>query len=110
MHRVYSHFNPAMVQLVKNELDMRGIESVVKGEHLAAVVGGAAGATDAWHELWVVDEERLGEAVEVVSEVIEDDAETDAAPWTCPACGEEVDGLFAVCWNCGHKHPAARDA
>ncbi|MEP0548066.1 MAG: DUF2007 domain-containing protein [Rhodothermales bacterium] len=110
MHRVYSHFNPAMVQLVKNELEQRGIESTIKNEHLATVVGGAAGATDAWSELWVVDEERLGEAVEVVSEVIEGDTGESAEPWTCPSCGEEVDGLFAVCWNCGHKHPSAGSA
>ncbi len=107
MHKVYSHFNPAMVQLVKNELEQRGIESTIKGEHLASVVGGAAGATDAWSELWVVDEERLGEAVEVVSDVIEGDTESDAEAWTCPRCGEEVDGLFAVCWSCGQKHPAS---
>lgn len=22
-------------------------------------------------------------------------------PWPCPACGEEVPGNFALCWNCG---------
>ncbi len=21
-------------------------------------------------------------------------------PWICPACGEQVDGNFSVCWNC----------
>jgi hypothetical protein len=110
MRKVYSHFNPAMVQLVRNELEQRGIESVIQGEHLATVVGGAAGATDVWSELWVVDEERLGEAVEVVSEIIEGDPGDDAEPWTCPSCSEEVDGLFAVCWNCGHKHPSAGEA
>lgn len=24
-----------------------------------------------------------------------------AAPWTCPGCGEEVEGNFDSCWNCG---------
>ena len=105
MHKVYSHFNPAMVQLVKNELEHRGIEAVVQGEHLAAVVGGGASA-EAWHELWVLDEERLSEAAEIVGEVIEDDTEETAEPWTCPRCGEEVEGTFAVCWNCGHESPS----
>jgi rubrerythrin len=101
MHKVYSHLNPALVQLAKNELEQLGIEAVVQGEHLAAVAGGGA-AADAWHELWIVDGERLREAAEVVREVIGDEDEEVPEPWTCPQCGEEVAGTFAVCWNCGH--------
>lgn len=22
-------------------------------------------------------------------------------PWACPGCGEEVEGNFDTCWNCG---------
>ncbi len=106
MHKVYSHVNPAMVQLVKNQLEQRGIESVVQGEHLAAVAGGGA-AAEAWHELWVADDERLGEVAEVVREVTEEDTAV-AEPWTCPRCGEEVEGTFAVCWSCGHEPPATQ--
>ena len=106
MHRVYSHLNPALVQLVKNELDQRGIGAVARGEHLAAVAGGGA-AAEAWHALWIADGARLGEAAEVVRAVIGDEAEEVPEPWTCPQCGEEVEGTFAVCWNCGHAPPAA---
>ena len=28
-------------------------------------------------------------------------SEFSAEPWTCPGCGEEVEGQFAQCWNCG---------
>ena len=23
--------------------------------------------------------------------------------WTCPGCGEEVEGNFDTCWNCGRE-------
>ena len=24
----------------------------------------------------------------------------DPQPWTCPTCGETIEGQFAECWNC----------
>ena len=108
MQKIYSHMNMAMVHLVKNELEGRGIETTVRGEHLAQVAGGGA-AAEAWHELWIVDDARLVEAAGVVQEIIDqDDADAvDEEPWTCPHCGEEVEGTFAVCWNCGQARPPA---
>jgi hypothetical protein len=106
MQKIYSHLNTAMVHLVKNELDNRGIESVIQGEHLVAVAGGGASA-DAWYELWLVDDARLPEAARVVQEFIEH-AESEplgTGPWTCPHCGEEVDAEFAACWNCSRERP-----
>jgi hypothetical protein len=28
-------------------------------------------------------------------------AEAQQEPWHCKACGQENEGHFAVCWNCG---------
>lgn len=28
------------------------------------------------------------------------------SPWKCPECGEEVDGQFTNCWQCGTNRPA----
>jgi predicted amidophosphoribosyltransferase len=25
---------------------------------------------------------------------------SDAPPWKCPTCGEEIEGQFTECWNC----------
>jgi len=31
----------------------------------------------------------------------------DAGPdWTCPGCGERIDGRFEACWQCGARRPA----
>jgi hypothetical protein len=24
-------------------------------------------------------------------------------PWTCPACGENIESGFDACWQCGHQ-------
>jgi len=32
--------------------------------------------------------------------------EEPGQPWTCPNCGEEIDGEFDLCWNCGAERPA----
>ena len=105
MPKVYSHHELAQVHLVKHELEHRGIETVVRGQHLAAIAGGGA-AGDAWPELWIVDPARFAEADGLVRDVIAGDPAGAAELWTCPDCAEEVDGTFAVCWNCGGA-PAA---
>lgn len=104
MRKIYTHPELAMVQLAKNELQNRGIDSVIRGEHLASVAGGGA-SFDAWVELWVVDDARLQEAAQAIQETFEHTAEEAGKPWTCPNCGETIEPQFAVCWNCGHKRP-----
>ena len=104
MTRIYSHPNMAMVHLARNQLENRGIASVIQGEHAAAVVGGGAGI-DAWNELWIVDAARAAEAADVLRHLIEEPAAEAVAPWTCPRCGETVEATFGVCWHCGEAHP-----
>jgi hypothetical protein len=29
-----------------------------------------------------------------------------APPWNCPQCGQQVEGQFDACWNCGGLRPA----
>jgi Putative prokaryotic signal transducing protein len=29
--------------------------------------------------------------------------------WTCPGCGEKVDGSFAICWQCGTTPEGVED-
>lgn len=101
MHKVYSHPSEAMVHLVKAELENHGIETVVRGEHAAAVMGGGAGF-DAWVELWVVDEQRISEAEEIVQAVMDEEAtDVSGQSWTCTRCGTVVEPQFTSCWNCG---------
>jgi len=61
---------------------------------------------EAWPELWVaeLDFDRAQELIETAVH-----GEGLAEPlWTCPSCGEEVEGQFTECWNCGHEREPAR--
>ncbi|MCP4293225.1 MAG: hypothetical protein GY780_15480 [bacterium] len=30
--------------------------------------------------------------------------QSDAQPWTCAGCGENIEAGFDACWKCGNKH------
>jgi hypothetical protein len=32
-------------------------------------------------------------------------APNPAGPWSCPGCGETLEGQFTECWNCGAARP-----
>jgi len=32
-------------------------------------------------------------------------AEAGLPPWTCAKCGQQVEGQFDTCWNCGAARP-----
>jgi Putative prokaryotic signal transducing protein len=103
MHRIYSNPDPAMAHLVQHALEREGIEAVVRGDRLGAAVGEVPW-TDAWAEVWVGDEARLEEARTIVTEATTPQAVTS---WTCPGCGEQVEGTFGSCWQCGTLRPEA---
>ncbi len=103
MTRVYSHPDPAITHLVRNALEQIGVTAIVRGERNGAAMGEVPPVA-AWSEVWVPDDARLDEVQAVVDEATAE-VPTDAEPWTCPACGEEVGGQFAVCWACGTPSP-----
>lgn len=100
MVRVYSSPNEGMVHLAKHLLEGDGIECIVRGEHLAAAVGGVA-PIDAWVELWVLDDEKAGDALELIGDMIDDDSTGDEDRWICPDCIEWREGPYSHCWKCG---------
>ena len=103
MQRVYSHPDPAMAHLVRHTLDERGIDAIVRGERLGPSVGEVPWV-EAWAEVWVGDEARLNEARAVVAEVTAGSGAAEPV-WRCATCGEEVEGTFGACWNCGAERP-----
>ncbi len=65
MQKVYSSVNFTMVYHVKNILAVNGIESIVTGEHLAFTAGGVP-PSDAWVDLWVLDERKMKKAIKIL--------------------------------------------
>ncbi len=84
----------------KNVLDCEGIASVIKN----AILGGIAGEMpldQVWPELWVVNDLDYDRAKQLIDNAISD--ESPHEQWKCRKCGEQNEGQFAACWNCGES-------
>ena len=82
----------------KNLLESEGIASEIKN----AILGGIAGEMpldQVWPELWVIDDLNFERAKQLIDEAAIE--ESPHEPWTCRRCGEQNEGQFAACWNCG---------
>lgn len=82
----------------KNVLASEGIPSRIKNEHLGSIVGEMP-FVEVWPELWVTNDLDLDRARQLIDAAIAD--ESPHAAWQCRKCGEENEGQFAACWNCG---------
>ncbi len=105
MKRIYSSHSPLLVSHVYNLLVAEGIRCQTRNMGLV----GAAGElppTAIWPEVWVEREIDYQRAEEVVTRALSGD--TEAEPWTCPGCGEELEGQFEQCWHCGRERPVRR--
>ena len=98
MRKVYSSPKTNLVHFAKSVLEANNIESVILREQLAGVVGGIA-PLDAWLELWIHDDERLDEALQLIESSMEK-SEIPDIPWQCQNCGEEIEAQFTQCWKC----------
>ena len=86
--------------LVKGFLESQGIEAIVRGEFL----------TSGWGELpvdvcgvWIADDAQFGRANELLVAFLRGTfaRQFSGEKWRCPHCGENLEGQFTACWNCG---------
>ncbi len=94
------------LHMLRDLLEDAGIRAVVLGETLAQGRGELPMTPDTLPAVWVGE----ADADRALSLAREFEARTkpgaaaagQAAPdWTCPACGESIEGQFTDCWNCG---------
>lgn len=82
----------------KNVLESEGIACRIRNEHLGSIVGEMP-FVEVWPELWVVNDIEFDRAKQLIDDAITE--ESPKAHWKCRNCGEENEGQFAACWNCG---------
>lgn len=98
MIRIYSASVLAIVQNIKNLLQLNGIASSITNQYLSAGIGEIP-PIECWPQLWVAEQD-----AERASEIIEStktDEPQSQKTWVCSKCGEELEGQFTECWNCG---------
>jgi len=97
---LYTATNSLLVSHLRNILEGDGIACRMKNEFLYSGAGEIP-PTEIWPEIWV-EEEVFGRAKQLLDDFLSD--RTDEPKWQCRRCGEEIEGQFAVCWNCGGPH------
>jgi hypothetical protein len=101
--------NPIAAQMVVDLLQAQGIAAKVQGEHIFAVRGALPVS---YPTVWVLDEDNYDRARELVLAYEQDTAQVQdlaAEPWSCPQCGERIEGQFGLCWQCGTERPLEDD-
>ncbi len=98
MTRVYTAQAIAIVSNVKNALEANGIPCILRNEFLSAGQGELP-PIECWPEVWVANDSDAERARQLVAEAT-DTRGPAGEPWRCRRCGEEVDAIFAQCWNC----------
>lgn len=82
----------------RNLLECEGIACRIRNEHLGSIVGEMP-FVEVWPELWVINDLDYDRARQLIDDAIT--AESPGGQWRCAACGEENEGQFGACWNCG---------
>ena len=82
----------------KNLLESEGIGCRIRNEHLGSIVGEVP-YVEVWPELWVINHLDYDRARQLIDAAIT--AESPGKAWRCAECGEDNEGQFGACWNCG---------
>ena len=91
--------------LIRGFLLSHGIDAEVRGEYL----------TSGWGELpvdvcsvWIKDDLQFEAANELLVAFLKGSfaRQFSGESWTCPRCGEKLEGQFTACWSCGAAKPA----
>lgn len=102
MLQLYAAADRVEAQMIMDFLRGYRIQTVLAGDYLT----GAAGELPAnsFPVIWVLENADLPRAQELLDQFHSwrsEAARADAASWSCPSCGETVEGGFDLCWHCG---------
>lgn len=83
---------------VTQVLDANRIPFLVKNEFASGAVGEIS-PLDALPEVWLLEDDWYARANALIEDLRHLPVESDS--WVCDECGEENDGNFKLCWQCG---------
>ena len=103
MTPLLSSLNALEIHHLKNVLEAEGIRCWIRNELLSRLAGEIP-FTECAMELHVLREEDRPRAEALLA--VWRRPPPPGAPWTCPGCGERIEGQFGACWQCGATRPA----
>ena len=100
--KLYAARDALEAHFVRSLLENEGIRAAVMGETLGTSRGDLPLTQETLPAVWI-DDEDLARAQPVLDAFRNQPPPSPATrtPWRCPACGEDVEGQFTSCWNCG---------
>jgi len=101
--KVYSAQHPTDAHLLKGLLESHGISCEVRGESLFRVRGELPLTTETAPSVWIFDGSKFDESRNIIKEYENSNIHdsSDKENWICKYCGEDSEGQFTECWNCG---------
>ena len=101
--KVFIARHPTEAHLVKNLLELEGIESELQGEALFGALGALAITEDTLPSVWIREDSQLEKALGIVSRYEQGFGShvIIGKLWHCPKCGEMLEPQFTTCWQCG---------
>lgn len=105
MKLIHTAKHPTEAHLIKGLLEAEGVRASVLGDQLY----GAYGELPVLPTVWILDDTLAAHANRLVIEFLRGSAARRHGHdrWTCPHCGEALEGQFTDCWNCGAERPLA---
>lgn len=100
MRNVYVADTITDAGVIRNLLVEHGIECRLVEKATARYMAGAT-------EVWVLDDERESEAVELIRRVMS--RPVDERDWLCRKCKAANPATFESCWSCGARRPQLED-
>jgi rubrerythrin len=99
--KIYEARNLGEAELVKSLLQSESIVANVQEGALENVFGEMASNAETLPTVWV-DDADFAKAQKIIDDFKNEGTPADQArtTWTCPRCGEVLEGQFSRCWKC----------
>lgn len=108
MIQIYGARDSIEAEYVKGLLAAEEITAIVLGAPLETIRGDIPYSPSSLPSVWV-NEADVPVAQQIIAEFKQGGpANIHPQPnWTCPTCGEVLEGQFTTCWKCGYNRPDA---
>lgn len=106
MKPLYTARHVTEAHLICGYLQSQGVDALVRGEYLA---GGIGELPAGLCKVWIADDADYVRADRLLQAFLRGEAARlhAAAGWRCMQCGEDIEGQFTDCWQCGAPRPPA---
>jgi putative signal transducing protein len=109
MKRLFTATNSidgANIEMLKGLLEEAQIRCMIRNEYLSSAMGEVP-FLESSPELWILNDEDYLRASALLQTWRTTRIEVHG-PWACTHCGENIEGQFTSCWQCGEEREGAR--